>query len=88
VELKKVLVKNVGEYGNAGTLIDEAGLPGMTADKNFISEKIKGHDDKMKTLKKTLEAERKRYWNQFAALENSLNKLNAQSSWLTDMMGN
>ncbi len=89
VQLKKILVKNVGEYGNTGVLIEEAGLPGgMTADQNFISKKMKEYDDKMATLKKSLEAERTRYWKQFAALEDSLNKLNAQSSWLTDMMGN
>lgn len=89
VQLKEILVKNVGEYGNTGVLIEEAGLPGgMTADQNFISKKMKEYDDKMATLKKALEVERTRYWNQFAALENSLSKLNAQSSWLTDMMGN
>ncbi len=89
VQLKKILVKNVGEYGNTGVLIEEAGLPGgMTADQNFISKKMKEYDDKMATLKKSLEAERTRYWKQFAALEDGLNKLNAQSSWLTDMMGN
>ncbi len=89
VQMKEILVKNVGEYGNTGVLIEEAGLPGgMTADQNFISKKMKEYDDKMATLKKALEVERTRYWNQFAALENSLSKLNAQSSWLTDMMGN
>ncbi len=89
VQLKKVLVKNVGEYGNTGLLIDEAGLPGgMTADKNLISEKIKDHDDKMKDLKRSLEVERKRYWNQFAQLEKAMSRLNAQGSWLTNMTGN
>ncbi len=69
-------------------LVEEAGLAGnMTADKNYISEKIEDHDDKMAELKKALEAERKRYWNKFSALESSLNRLNAQSSWLTDSMG-
>ena len=88
VQLQQILKANIGNYGNSGLLIEEAGLStGMTADKNFISEKIEKHDEKMEQLKKSLEKERQRYWNQFSALEQSLNKLNAQSSWLTDMMG-
>jgi flagellar capping protein FliD len=42
----------------------------------------------MAELKKYIERERERYWKQFSALEQSLNKLNMQSSWLVDMMGN
>lgn len=88
VQLRDVLRKNIGAYGTSGILIEEAGLDsGRTSDQNYISEKMKKYDDKMAELKKDLEAERKRYWNQFSALEQSLNKLNAQSSWLTDMMG-
>ncbi len=88
VQMQDILKKNVGAYGTTGLLIEEAGMANsMTADKNFISERIEEYDDKMTELKKSLATERQRYWNQFAALEQSLNKLNAQSSWLTDMMG-
>lgn len=88
VQLQGILKENVGAYGTSGLLIDEAGISGgMTSDKNFISEKIKEHESKMEDLKKFLEREKQRYWNQFSALEQSLNKLNMQSSWLTDMMG-
>lgn len=88
IQLQSILRENVGTYGTTGLLIDEAGMANsMTSDKNYISEKIRQHDDKMVELKKFLEKERQRYWNQFSALEQSLNKLNAQSSWLTDMMG-
>jgi flagellar capping protein FliD len=48
---------------------------------------MKEYDNKMADLKIDLESERQRYWSQFSALEQSMNKLNAQSSWLTDMMG-
>lgn len=86
VQLRELLVANVGAYGTTGILIDEAGLPGgMTSDKNNISEKIKDYDDKMKELKDKMEDERERYWSQFSSLETTLNKLNSQSSWLTDM---
>ncbi len=88
IQLQSILRDNVGTYGTTGILIDEAGLSNsMTSDRNYISEKIEDYDDKMAELKKDLEAERTRYWNQFTSLETSLNKLNMQSSWLTDMMG-
>jgi flagellar hook-associated protein 2 len=88
LQLQSLLKENIGNYGTTGLLVEEAGLAGnMTADKNYISEKIEDHDDKMAELKKALEAERKRYWNKFSALESSLNRLNTQSSWLTDSMG-
>lgn len=88
IQLQKILRDNVGTYGTTGLLIEEAGMPNsMTSDRNYISEKMKEYDVKMADLKKDLEVERKRYWDQFSALEQSMNKLNAQSSWLTDMMG-
>ncbi|WP_313345162.1 flagellar filament capping protein FliD [Sedimentibacter sp.] len=88
VQIKGILTKNIGAFGTSGILIEEAGLDsGRTSDQNNISLKIKDYDDRMEALKKALEAERQRYWNQFTALEKALNNLNAQSSWLTDMMG-
>ncbi len=88
VQLRTILINNVGAYGTTGLLIEEAGMDNsMTSDRNYISEKIEEHDEKMADLKKAIERERERYWKQFSALEQSLNKLNMQSSWLTDMMG-
>ena len=88
-QLRDILVRNVGISGTSGVLVEEAGMDsGLTSDKNIISDKIKDYDEKMAELKKALQAEREKYWNQFSALEQSLNQLNAQSSWLTDMMGN
>jgi flagellar hook-associated protein 2 len=88
VQMRELLVANVGAYGTTGILIDEAGLAGgMTSDQNNISEKIKDYDDKMKELKDKMEDERERYWSQFSSLETTLNKLNSQSSYFTNMMG-
>jgi flagellar hook-associated protein 2 len=88
-QILNILRENVGAFGTSGTLIEEAGLDtGRSSDQNNISLKIKEYDEKMKELKKSLEKERQRYWKQFSALEQSLNKLNAQSFWLMDMMGN
>jgi flagellar hook-associated protein 2 len=88
VQMRELLVANVGAYGTTGILIDEAGLSsGMTSDKNNISEKIKDYDDKMEELKDKMADERERYWSKFTSLETTLNKLNSQSSYFTDMMG-
>jgi len=88
IQIRDILRKNIGASGTTGILIEEAGLDGgLTSDKNNISKKIKDHDDRMEALKRSLEVERQRYWNQFTALEKALSNLNAQSSWLTDMMG-
>ena len=87
-QILDILRENIGAMGTSGKLIEEAGLDtGRLSDQNNISLKIKDYDEKMKELKKSLERERQRYWNQFSALEQSLNKLNVQSSWLMDMMG-
>ena len=87
-QILDILRENIGAMGTSGKLIEEAGLDtGRSSDQNNISLKIKDYDEKMKELKKSLERERQRYWNQFSALEQSLNKLNVQSSWLMDMMG-
>jgi flagellar hook-associated protein 2 len=87
-QILDILRDNIGAFGTSGKLIEEAGSDsGRSSDQNNISLKIKDYDEKMTELKKGLEKERQRYWNQFSALEQSLNKLNAQSSWLMDMMG-
>ncbi|MDD2495151.1 MAG: flagellar filament capping protein FliD, partial [Tissierellia bacterium] len=87
-QLQGILRANIGFSGTTGILIDEAGLDnGLTSDKNSISLKMKEYDKRLKVLKKSLEEEKERYWKRFSALEQALNNLNAQSSWLTDMMG-
>lgn len=88
VQVREILISNVGSYGTSGYLIDEAGLDGgLTSDQNYISEKMKEYDDKMEELKDKMEDERERYWSKFSSLETTLNNLNSQSSWLTDMLG-
>jgi flagellar hook-associated protein 2 len=88
VQMRELLVANVGNYGTSGILIEEAGLDsGRTSDKNNISKRIEDYDDKMEELKDKMEDERKRYWSKFSSLETTLNKLNSQSSYFTDMMG-
>lgn len=88
VQIKSLLKTNIGNYGTTGILIDEAGLDsGLTSDQNNISEKIDDYDDRLKELKKDYKREKQRYWDKFTALEEAMNKLNAQSSQLTGLLG-
>ncbi|WP_326910398.1 flagellar filament capping protein FliD [Sedimentibacter sp. MB31-C6] len=88
IQIQELIKYNVGTYGTSGVLIEEAGMPdSSTSDSNYISLKMEEYDNKMEKLKKDLKKERERYWNQFTTLEKTLSNLNAQSSWLVDMMG-
>ncbi|MBP1925717.1 flagellar hook-associated protein 2 [Sedimentibacter acidaminivorans] len=86
-QVQSILQANVGTFGGTGTLIEEAGLSdGLTADKNFLSKSMAEYDKKMAKLKDDLADEKERYYKKFTALEQALNSLNNQSSWLTSMM--
>ncbi|MFA9423291.1 MAG: flagellar filament capping protein FliD [Sedimentibacter sp.] len=88
VQLKAILLANVGTHGTTGYLIDEAGIDGgLTSDQNYISTRIDEYDDKMEELRDDMEDERERYWSKFTAMETALSTLNTQSSWFTDMLG-
>ena len=88
VQLKDVLLENVGTSGTTGYLIDEAGLDsGISSDQNYITSRIEEYDDKMEELREDMEDERERYWSKFSAMETALSTLNSQSSWFTDMLG-
>lgn len=87
-QIQSILQANVGSYGGSGILVEEAGLSdGLSADKNYLSESMDKYDDKMSELKDDLANEKERYYKKFTALEQALNSLNTQSSWLTSMLG-
>lgn len=87
-QIQSVLKANVGTFGGTGILIEEAGLSdGLTADKNYLSKRMVEYDKAMTELKKDLAKEKERYWKKFTALEQTMNSLNSQSSWLSSMLG-
>ncbi len=88
LQIQSIMKENIGTAGTTGILIDEAGMDSsITSDDNYLSERMKEYDEKLEALKEDLEDEKERYYKKFTALEKALNNLNAQSSWLTDMMG-
>jgi len=87
-QIQSVLKANVGTFGGTGILIEEAGLSdGLTADKNYLSKRMVEYDKAMTELKEDLAKEKERYWKKFTALEQTMNSLNSQSSWLSSMLG-
>nr|WP_312577431.1 flagellar filament capping protein FliD [Sedimentibacter sp.] len=88
VQIKSILKENIGNYGYSGILVDRAGADNSTTtNENYLSDRIEEYDDKLADLKEKLEDERTRYWKKFSNLETTLNNLNSQSSWLTNMLG-
>lgn len=75
--------------GNKGMLIKTAGITGdVSAYNNLISEQLKNNYDKrISELELKLADKENKYYKQFAQLEKAMQKLNQQSSWLTQQLG-
>lgn len=83
-KINTVLKDNVGAYGTAGALIDRAGMENsLTSDSNSISKSIKGYDELLEKLKKSMEDEKDRHYKKFSSLESALARLNAQAAMFT-----
>jgi len=72
-----------------GTLIEKAGIKGdMSEFNNTLSNDLKNNYDKrISDLVKKLSDKENKYYNQFSRLEVAMQKLNDQSSWLSQMLG-
>lgn len=87
-QIQTVLKANVGTFGGTGILVEEAGLgDGLSKSTNYLSKRMNEYDKRMDELKEDLADEKERYYNKFTALEQALNTLNSQSSWLTSFLG-
>jgi len=83
-KLKAVVEKNVGTRGEKGLLAEYSGTKNTSSEKvNFLSERMDEYQETIDKLKVKMEAERKRYWSEFTALEKALASMNSQSSWLS-----
>lgn len=74
--------------GNPGALVTLAGVIGKgTENDNTIKNRLDAITKKLESLNIVYEKRKSRYWNQFNAMETALANMDAQSSWLTNMMG-
>jgi flagellar hook-associated protein 2 len=72
--------------GKRGILFEKAGIKGDEY-VSLLSEDIIKKDGKINEMIKNLSARENKYYLQFSKLEVAMNKLNSQSSWLTQQLG-
>jgi len=83
-KLKSAIDRNVGTRGEKGILVEYSGTKNTSTEKvNYLSERMEEYQETIDKLKVKMEAERKKYWSQFTALEKALASMNSQSSWLS-----
>jgi flagellar hook-associated protein 2 len=77
-------IKTSGSRGSRGTLVDIAGVEDTSsATQNSLYDQMNDIEDFLDTLNDRLDAEQKRLWNKFSAMETALSNLNSQSSLLS-----
>lgn len=86
--LDYILNATAGTFGGNGVLITIAGNKGdYKLGQDRLSREMKTIDRELSSLKRKLETQETRYYKQFSSLETALNKMNMQSSWLTQQYG-
>ena len=70
-------------------IIDTAGAGSVTSlrDNSVFGKKLRYLDNQVAEWDKRLTQMEERYYNQFTAMENALNRLNSQSAWLSQQFG-
>lgn len=70
--------------GKKGVLLEKAGIKGdLTEFGSLLSKDIIKKDEMINEMIKNLAAKENKFYTQFSRLEVAMNKLNSQSSWLT-----
>lgn len=71
-----------------GFLLEKAGLTGDGSEyNNTLTKYLIEKDASIKKLQSTLSSKETAYYNKFAKLEAAMNRLNSQSSWLSQQLG-
>lgn len=72
-------------YGGGGYLVKMAGINKADTESTFFKQ-MKAMDDQLEKLERKYEQEYVRYWKQFNAMEQAIQKMNSQSGWLNSAM--
>lgn len=76
------------DSGKKGALLEKAGVKGdYTEYNNLLTSQLNDKDKVITALTKKLSDDEDKYYNQFSKLETAMQKLNEQSSWLTQQLG-
>lgn len=82
--LKSAIDKSAStSYGTPGSLVRMAGAAGRVDTESSIYKQIKDVNERIDSLEDKYDAEYKRYWAQFNAMEQMISQMNQQSSWLS-----
>ena len=82
--LYDILQDNIRTTGGKGILLQKAGMPGdITEYTNILDKEMDVQELLMISLQTKITAKEDRLYARFAALEKAMNKMNSQSSWLT-----
>ncbi|MEG1366319.1 MAG: flagellar filament capping protein FliD, partial [Oscillospiraceae bacterium] len=66
-----------------GSLVSMAGAKGVPNSDSTIARQMKLIDDSLSNLNSKYKSEYDRYWKQFNNMEQMIQKMNSQSSWLS-----
>lgn len=84
-EVIEKATNTTSDPNHRGSLVRIAGAETLTGDNSSeIGSKLDRIDKYVSTLKTRLQKEYNRHWSKFTALETAIQRMNAQSSWLTD----
>ena len=90
--LSDILDDNISTYrdvnGNKGTLVEKAGIVGDASEvTNFFIKQIIQYQTDIDEMQDKLDDKESRYYQKYAALETAIQKMNAQASSFSGMMG-
>lgn len=66
----------------------EAGKPNLTDTSSNIAKSLTNYNKRLTSLNSQLEMMEARYYKQFNAMETAISRMNQQSSWLSQQLGN
>lgn len=74
--------------GRRGVFVEKAGIKGTTSEiNNSLFKELEKREKMIKDMEKKLAERENKYYIQFSKLEKYMNKMNAQSSWLSQQFG-
>ena len=86
--LNDVITKNIGVYGNDGTLVDVAGSSTLIGtDNSQLAKEINSYSDSIKDLQDRLKTEQETLQSKFTTMETLISKLSDQYSSISNMGG-
>ena len=74
-------------YDTMSQLRTVSGYPNAVDTTSILAKKLTNYNKQLNSMSDQLETIQKRYYKQFDAMESAINKMNKQSSWLSQQLG-